>query len=269
MLAFPHPSPGSSGEQGTTLIELLVAILASIVVVGALMAILELSLGQQARITDRAQADQIGRSAMSKIVEQLHSACTGTTPIQAPSSTPTSPLESANRVNLWFISAYGNSDSGEAELGTVTEHDIHWGETGESDTHLKLGTLTDYAFTGTGTQTKWTFPSFTTANAKATVIAKNVVPPLVGSSPTIFQYYKYETNSSSSNYGKLVAMPSSEALTVETAKTVAKVAISFTQAPEPEAGKAADTRLDRTASLSDSVVLRLDPTSSGSESPCE
>src|SRR5271167_605218 len=110
-----------AAEHGTTLMELLVAMICSIIVLGALLAILEFSLGQESRIADAVQADQIGRTAMTGIVEDLHSGCAGNgaTAIQLPSPTPTSwtaPLEPTNRVNLWLVSAYGSTSAGSVEV---------------------------------------------------------------------------------------------------------------------------------------------------------
>ena len=262
-LYLPTP-PTPSAEQGLTLIELLVAMLTAIVVLGALLAILEFTLGQEARITDRVQADQIGRTAMSNIIDELHSSCTGVTPIQAPTGTPVSPLAASGPLNLWFISAYGVPSSGEASLTSVTEHDINWTATKTSNTGKKLGTLRNYAFTSepTSKYPEWKFPSPTESNATVKILAKNVVPLEVSGASTIFQYYRYESSASGA---KLVALPSSQfPLSEATAKEVAKVTIGFTQAPEGE-----DTRLDRTVNFSDSVIFRIDPTETGSEGACE
>ncbi len=268
-------------DRGFTLMELLVAIVTGIVVTGALLTILEVSLRQQARINDRAQANQLGRGAMSAIIDRLHSSCAGfgTYPIQGPSSSPTSPLEGTGPVNLWFLSEYGSSTSGAASPSSsgITEHDINWTFKEKSNTGLSLGTLTDYAFTSTGgISPKWTFPELKVANAKATILAKHVVPQTVSATSTLFQYYQYNTNSASATFGQLLGplaaseLPYKQATTEKAqsvANELAKVTIGFTQAPE-----SADTRTDRTASLSDAVVLRFTPTETGTEavnSPCE
>lgn len=253
----------SSASDGFTLIEMLVAVLCATVIVAALLAILDFSLRQNSRISDRVQTDRAGRIALSKITEELRSSCTGfgSTAIQAPSTTPTSPLGSSNGSNLWFLSAYGNSTSGAAVVSNLKQHDINWTETSQSSSGEKLGTLTDYSFTGSGGPPTWTFPSLTTANATATVLAKNVIPPSKGT--TVFHYYKYDTTSTSATYGELIELSSSELpLTTTTAKTVAKVSISFTQAPESK-----DTRAGHTTSFAGgSVVLRFTPLESAGES---
>src|ERR1700740_3101773 len=149
---FSQTSLNPRSERGFTLMETLMAMVTGVIVTGALLAILEVSLRQQTRITDHAQADQIGRTRMNNIVDALHSSCTGfsATAIQAPKETPASPLAVTGPVNLWFLSAYGNSSSGAAVLTGVTEHDVNWTSTGTSNTGLPLGTLTDYSFASTG-----------------------------------------------------------------------------------------------------------------------
>jgi prepilin-type N-terminal cleavage/methylation domain-containing protein len=269
---MPNPQFLSTpnAEQGFTLIELLVAMTIAIVVMLALFTILDFSMNQEGRISERVQADRIGRKAMTNVVDELHSSCTGfgATAIQAPSTTPTAPLEKIGPLNLWFISAYGSSSSASAVETKVYEHDIHWASTGKSNTGETLGTLTDYAFestAGSGPGTKsgaWEFPALEIAHAQAHVLAQNVIPPTVSSANTIFQYYKLSSTS-----GEFVAIAAGAVPTAATANEVAKVTINFTQAPE-----AGSTKLGgRTVPFSDAVVLRFNATETGSEAedePC-
>lgn len=261
MISLPLP-PTLRSESGATLMELLVAILTSIVVLGALLATLEFSLTQESSIADRVSSSRIARLTMSKVVQELQSSCTGfgATAIQAPSTTPTSPLKSLGTANLWFLSAFGTTSKEAAVLTTVTEHDINWTETGTSSTGQKLGTLTDYAFKSEGGESpNWTFPALETSTAKATILATNVIPPEEGAGP-IFKYYKYEST------GVFKEVPAAEAEAAAAKAQIAKVDISLTQAAEN-----ADTQKGRTTSISDSVVLRFNSSVSGSESgtsPC-
>jgi type II secretory pathway pseudopilin PulG len=261
----PSSSPLTPGsEQGFTLIELLVAMLCSIVVVIALYTIVNFTLNQEVRTNEIVQVDQVGRTAMSSIVEELHSSCTGKAPIQQPSSMPTSPLTKSGPLSMWFISAYGDTGSGNAALSEVTEHDIIWTSNETSNTGKKLGTLTDYAFKSEGEYPEWKFPTApkTSTATKVTILAKDVIPNEINSEPTIFQYYKYK------NSELVTAKPSTS---VAEAELVAKVTIGFSQASTGGVGSTSggDTRTGRAASFSDSVVLRLDPTENESEGPCE
>jgi hypothetical protein len=266
MRSYPQIAPGS--EQGTTLIELLVALTSGVIVVLALLAILEFSTSQETRISERIQASRIGRAAMTKVIDELHSSCTGfgSTAVQAPSTAPTAPLASLGPLDLWFISAYGSPSSKEAVQTIVYEHDIHWASTGKSSSGETLGTVTDYVFesakgTGPGTVAgKWEFPALTVANAKARVLAKNVIPPTVGGANTLFQYYKFSS-------GEYVAL-TEKYPAAATANEISKVAVSFTQASET--GNT-PTRGIRTVLFNDAVVLRFNSAEVGAEAknePC-
>jgi hypothetical protein len=91
------------------------------------------------------------------------------------------------------------------------------------------------------------------------VLARNVTPPLVGGVRKIFQYYKYKANPAN---GELETNPMTppfssgeEGETGESAREVARVTITFEQAPRD--GKAS---LGQGLKLSDSVWLRFGPT---------
>jgi type II secretory pathway pseudopilin PulG len=259
------PLTTAAAEQGFSLLEVLIAMLSSIVVVIALYSIINFTLNQEVRTNEIVQADQVGRTAMSNIIEELHSSCTGVAPIQQPGTTPSLPLKASGPLSMWFISAYGDAGSGNASLSEVTEHDIVWTSNETSNTGKELGTLTDYAFKSEGEYPEWKFPSSlkTSTATKITILAKDVIPYQISGEATIFQYYKYKS-------GELVtAKPSASR---EEAEHVAKVTVGFSQASTGGglgSTKGGDTRTGRPASFSDSVVLRLDATEKESEGPCE
>jgi len=255
-------------EDGMTLIELLVAMVSAIAVMLALFATLEFSSKQEARITERVQANRGGRYAMTEIVENLHSACVGfdATAIQAPSTKVTSPLNELGPTDLWFISAEGSSSSGKAVIEKVYEHDVHWASTGKSKTGETVGTLTDYEFESTkgsgpsGKSGKWEFPALETKNATQKVLATNVIPQTISGTNTIFQYYKF------SSPGEFVAV-SEKIPTAATENKIAKVGVNFTATST--AGNT--SKGYGMAAFSDSVTLRLTPAEPGSEAvnePC-
>ena len=252
-------------ERGLTLIELLVAMTAGAIVIAGITVILAVSLHQNVRITDSVQSNRLGRTALNRITNELHSSCTGfgSSAIQAPSTTPTSPLTSTGGLSLWFLTAYGSSSSGEAAIKGVTEHDLAWSSTGTSNTGQALGKLTDYTWKSTGGEppnSAWTFSSvLSTATASsARVIATNVIP---AAASTVFRYSKYDTTATDATFGELVPLTATEfPPTAVTAKQIAKVEIAFAQAPER-----GDTRTGHTTSFSSAVSLRLTPPESNAE----
>ena len=242
------PPPTLRAERGTTMMEMLVAILTSVVVLGALLATLEFTITQESSIADRVSSGQRARLTMTKIVQELQSSCVGfgATAIQAPSKTPTSPLKAINATNLWLLSAYGLAGREAAVLSSVNQHDINWTETGKSSSGEKLGTLTDYAFKSEGGESpNWVFPTLSIAHATATVLATNVIPPAAGAG-SIFKYYTYDST------GTPKEVSGAEAETAASKAQIAKVEISFTEAAEN-----GDTQKGRTTSVSDSVLLRF------------
>jgi type II secretory pathway pseudopilin PulG len=272
------PVPRASAEEGTTLIELLVAMVIAVVVVGALFAILEFSTRQETRVSNKVQATRIGRLAMSKVVDELHSACTGfgATAVQVPiGATPTekpeSPLAVTGPTDLWFISTYGTSESGAAAPAKVIEHDIHWQATGgKSASGQTLGTLTDYRYESQpeSSPEAWKFKALTVANASKRVIAENVIPPSSPASSTIFSYFKFKSETST----ELQPLSTQAEITAAATKpeegdnTLAKVNVSWVQAPE-----ARDSTPATSVAVTDSVLFRFNPTETGSEAenvPC-
>jgi len=217
-------------DRGFTLIELLVSILTATIVVGALFSIMTISTKQTTLIADKVQANQIGRTAMTRIIDELHSSCLspGFGPIQ----------EKSNETELIFKNAYSEEavlpNAKEAKTaGTgVFEHQIVWSSSAK--------TLTDFIYKSTsGEGPEATLPaldySSTTheaANAepkKGVLLASNVTQ--TGATP-IFQYYKYnkETTSSSSTPDSTLESLKST-LSATEAEEAASVLVSFREAP--------------------------------------
>jgi prepilin-type N-terminal cleavage/methylation domain-containing protein len=221
---FARARVRARGERGYTLIELLVATVAGLIVCGAAFTILDTSLHFTSRINDQVDASQLGRDAMSTITQNLHSACVaaGVTPIQAGS----------DGTHLNFISAFG---AGGGAVITPTLHNIA----------LSGGTLTDTTYAvASGSAPTWTFS--TTPSGTRTLVANVSQIP---SSQPVFNYYAYSG-------GQLSTTQLATPLSSSDAASAAEVTIGFVTAPSNN-----NTNLDRTVTLTDTVVLRLSPAS--------
>jgi type II secretory pathway pseudopilin PulG len=275
--------PNFGDDRGFTLIELLVSMLMAVVVTGALFAILEISVSQTTLVNDKVQVNQLGRTAMTRIVDELHSSCL------APSFSPIQ--ENSGETELIFKNAYSseavilNNKEAEAKTGGagtgVFEHQIVWSPTAK--------TLTDYTYkstSGEGTEAK--FPTITSNHEHATPTSGVLLASNVIQTPgiPIFQYYIYakESESSSSTpVGTLLRIENKESKTylplkAETeagskeekaysSNNVSSVLISFRQAPRD--GK---TEHDQYIDLSNQATLALSAPNSETpiqDSPCE
>lgn len=170
-----------ASEEGVSLIELLVSILAGMIVIIALFNLQIVTLHQTSRVFTKVDATQHARVAIEDLENELHSACIvdNVTPIQSGSSA----------TSLQFVSQEGNG----ATL-TPVEHVISYSSSAQ--------TLTDatYAETGETTNAQGQ-PVYTFASTASTsrVLLANVSQS--GTTP-IFQYFEYQipTNSSGQPY---------------------------------------------------------------------
>jgi len=256
------PLPATAGTHGFTLIETLVAMLTAILVMGALLAVLEFSLKQEARVADAVETNRISRTAMATITEELHSSCTGfgAKSLQSPTLPKESGLAAISSTSLWFLSAYSSSAGGEALVNPVFKHDIVWKETGKTSEGEPTGTLTDYYFEGKGTPPEWSFPELKSSLAKKRILAEHVIVP---TGTSLFSYYKYNKGASEATHGELESEPLSSESAIATAVgkgEVSKVTIAFTQGP-------ADKQFSKlhTTPISASVVLRFENSLNGAE----
>jgi hypothetical protein len=257
MLSYPAGRRVSRDERGVSLIETIVAMVSGLVLLGAMFSILEVSLHQSTRLTDVAQATQLGRNTMTRVVDELHSACIspGFTPIQ----------EGSNSKEMTVISAYSENATIGAE--SVRKDKIVWSEAAK--------TLTDTRYQGNGGEwPKYTFPE------KATAVTR------VGESVTqaenekkeklpIFRYYAYAAKAGTGTSAPSSALNEAEPLTGEgekglsakEAKTAASVLVSFRTAPP-----SGSTQASRSIDLSSQVTFAFSaPSSEASikDGPCE
>jgi Tfp pilus assembly protein PilW len=192
-------------SRGFSLIELLVAMTAGIVVLIVLFSILDVSTTQTAHTENEVAANQLGRTAMTSMISELNSACiySGFAPVYAGS----------NGSKLIFENAY----SSQAVPSSATVHEILW----SSSEH----TLTDYSYASSG----GTWPSFTFSGYEKKLptskylLATNVTEATnSGKSVSIFRYKHYagETKESgTSALSTLTETTPTEITASETAKT--------------------------------------------------
>lgn len=240
-----HPSQ----QHGFTLIETLVAMISGVVVTGATFSVLIVSLHQTSRITDSVQSTQFGRTAMTHVIDELHSVCLARkfSPVQ----------ENSGESKLIFVNAY----SKEAVISKTEafEHEIKW--SGEATQKL-----TDTVTSASGGQ----WPNFEfNATPKTTVLAEHITQGKV----PIFQYYKYATTasegSSETPAGALVKMtlPTGGALSATEAAEVAAVQVNLKAVPLD-----GETALSRSAEFGNLVTFSFSTPSSEAkieDGPCQ
>jgi Tfp pilus assembly protein PilW len=246
-------------QHGFTLIELLVSMLTSLVVAGALFAILEISLHQTSRITDRVQATQLGRTAMTKVIDELRSACLARefAPVREQSSTNV----------LRFASGF--SEKAVIEPSEAFEHEIVW-----SGVYPGAGTLVDKAYNAKSASAWPKFEYEVTASPVNGVrVAENIYAQARESKEVpIFQYYKYSTKASlggtEAPTSTLTQIPLKAKETLgASAKSVAAVQVSFSQAPSDN-----NLALSRAAEFSNLVTFAFaSPNSEATitDGPCQ
>lgn len=224
-------------ERGTTMVELLVGMaMGSIVLMGLTMTIIVVLHGN-ARVDARVEATDNARITVTRIMEELHSACI------SPQIAPIQEGSTGNKLIFWHAAA------GEAEKvqPIPVESEIVY-----SSSEGKISQK-DYPRTG-GTSPNWTFSS---TGEERKLVSK--VAPAAGST-TAFAYYKYEK-------GGLVKLPGATLSKIE-AESVIVVKVAL--AASPKSTPVADA--GSSATVENSATLRLTPPSFNEEAsalPCQ
>ncbi len=217
-------------ESGFTLIELMVALVVGLIVATATMAIVITSVHLSSNYNDRVDANQQGRVAMLKVIQALNSSCV------ASAVAPILPASDSN--DAWFYSLLGDGP-------TQNPSEVEVSLTGGS---LVMKTY-PYA---SGTAPNWVFSG--TASSTFTLLQYAQAMP----STPVFQYFGYSGGALSTTAYSVSPNLGSNAA------TTAEVEINFIANPSDNW-----TAQNRTASLSDTVVLRLATASGGATNlPC-
>jgi prepilin-type N-terminal cleavage/methylation domain-containing protein len=207
-------------ESGMTLVELTVAMAAgAIVMLGVTMTMI-VTMRETNRVASHVEANQNARIAMTKVMNQLHSACV------APQIAPVQ--EGSTSTLLSFLHQSGSAVAPVPVLSKIS---------------LTGTTLSqsDYAVTGGGAP-KWTFSS----TASSTVQLMTGVSAISASVP-VFSYYAYSN-------GEISETPLTTPLG-ENAAGAVQVEVAFKTAP----GKTASGDANAQTSIQNAALLRLTP----------
>jgi prepilin-type N-terminal cleavage/methylation domain-containing protein len=232
-----HVSVGARvrDQRGFTLVELLAGISAGAVLMLALFAVVDFSTRQAISVGDRVEASQRGRTALERLIQELHSSCV------AASASPV--LAGSDGSNIQFISQFGSAP--------VLTPDIH-------KVSLSGSNLTDQIFAASGgSAPTWTYSATPTG---ARTILSNVAQASVGGSVVpVFQYYKY--------VGGVLTGPLPTPLSAADAQSTVEVTVTFVAGPS-----SGSTVADRQLAASGSAVLRYvpaDATPGAANPPCQ
>jgi Tfp pilus assembly protein PilW len=223
-------------ESGVTLIELVVATSAGLVLFMGLTMMVLASMHQTTRISNRVHATQDARTAVHRVVNELQSACAARylTPVK----------EGSTGTNLKFARAYGSAVSPSPVM---------------SEVKLEGTDLFDWEYPVSGGSTpEWSFNTTTPTSKRALI--KNAGQ--VSSSIPIFSYYEIASGTPTA------VTPGSSGLTEKQADKVVKVDIALKVTPSAETVSDPNAA----ATVQDGAYLRFSsPTyvTSSVNGPCE
>jgi Tfp pilus assembly protein PilW len=213
-------------QRGATMVEVLVSTATGLVVLSALTMVIVVSMHANSRVSARVDATQRARLVVTKIMQQLHSACV------APKIAPIHPESTGT--SLKFIHAPGSQGSAVAPAPTLSQISLSNG----------VLTQTDWASTG-GSAPNWTYSSTPTTTTLLTGVAP--IPP----SSSIFNYY-------ASSNGSTTPTPQSTPLEGAAPSTIqVQVALSAS----PSRGRSSVADANAAAGVRNSATLRLTPPS--------
>jgi type II secretory pathway pseudopilin PulG len=219
-------------RSGFTLVETIVAMVTGVIVTGALFAILEVSTRQSAHLSNVSQATQISRNAMTKVVDQLRSAClsSGFAPV----------IEKSTPNKLIFVNGYdektSKSEEPPAELpASGIRKDVV--EYNEKTKVLEDKTYVATSSTPTEKPEKYSFGALPTGTVK---LAENVSRVEEGGvEQPVFKYFPYAKTSNTATGSSASTLDEKESLTPKStselteagAANVASVVVQFRTAP--------------------------------------
>ncbi len=190
-------------QSGFTLVELLMTMIASLVVMTAIVMMTTTALRNQDRINRRVDASQRVRPVLTRVMQELHSACV------APRITPVigdGTAGGSTGTQIKFLSKSDATVSPTPDLHVIT---------------LSGGTLSETVYPATGgAAPTWTFSGTPIAGWNARPLLTNVSAPPAG----VFQYYDFVN-------GQVDTSATTVPLTATDAAKVAIVKVTMSSSP--------------------------------------
>ena len=191
-------------ESGFTLVELLVSMMSSLVVLSGVVVMMTSALHNQNRIGKRVDADQRVRPAMTRIIQELHSACVAPriTPIIGDGTT-----NGSTATRMSFLSKSGSAVTLTPDLHVLV---------------LSGTTLNEFVYPATSGSAPgpWTFSATALPNYNPRVLLTNVSAPASG----MFQYYDFVN-------GQVDTSPTAVPLSATDAAKTAIVKVTISSQP--------------------------------------
>lgn len=229
--------PHIKSESGYTLVELMVAMSAGMIVIFAVTSFIMIALRHSSEVSARVDATQQARITLFQVMDELHSACI------APQIAPVK--AESDGTSLRFVHQRGSAVAPTPVLSTMT---------------LNEGTLleSNYPSTG-GTAPNWEFAGFPGSPSSTRELSTGISP--TGSNTGIFSYYDYSGGQVSSTPLPTPLSPTDAARTVQ-------VDVAFTAAPT------STPVVDENgpAGVQDTALLRFSPapySESATNLPCQ
>jgi Tfp pilus assembly protein PilW len=217
-------------ERGYTLVELLIGSMVSLVILGAILAMVQVATGNQSRISQHVIANQRGRPVMDRLINMLNSACV------SPGLAPVREGSTESSMILY-------SKSGSAVSPVPDRHVVSFTE----------GKLTETVAIGSGTEpSDWTFGTPSSPIQLLDAVSTAQVGEPAESVP-LFRYYAYEG-------GHVAASPLPTPLSATNAAKTVQVNIAFKVAPSVASASVKGASV----TLTDATTLRIEPASEDS-----
>ena len=224
-----------SGEQGLTVVELVVAITAGLAVLMGSFTMLNGTLRGAARTSQRVDANQRGRPVLTRIMDELHSVCV------APGLPPV--LAGSSDSSITFLHKAGGEVEPKPDRRTIS---LSAGTLSETLSPYLSGTSPNFSFSTSSTTTRLL------TNVGAGVVNGTTVP--------LFRYYGYAV-------GGVSPTPLPTPLSATNAAKTVQVNVAFSVSPQKTKVVEPGTAL----TLTDTALMRFTPAAEDATSsnlPC-